>query len=190
MNSIVCLKCFDVGHYKSTCNTTRCFICRSTDHIASSCQYKDYCNNCGEKGHKKENCKDKKKCFRCQSTEHIQKDCEHVKCIKCLKKGHNIVECTNKERCRYCGVYGHIGAMCNIGTNVCFICRDRNHFSIDCKYFVSKDQMECTVCKSGKSGRVTKCCKKSLCHSCFEILLRSNFNSCPFCRNNELKLVK
>ena len=59
-------------HYEG--QTKTCRRCHHPGHLAKDCEAGDVCRECGEEGHKKSNCPNRR-CYHCQEKGHLEFDC-------------------------------------------------------------------------------------------------------------------
>ena len=100
-----CRRCAAQGHIASECTAPSiCVRCKENDepdlavgHVAKECSYfppPPRCKQCGEVGHKRQNC-------------------PHVTCARCHQKGHSAFICKMPEVCENCNQEGHHRRQCD-----------------------------------------------------------------------------
>lgn len=60
---VTCRKCGTIGHTKSTCNSNKCRLCRSQDHVAAKCDVPKKRSLCGGGNHLYRDCGLRKRTF-------------------------------------------------------------------------------------------------------------------------------
>jgi RNA recognition motif-containing protein len=109
------------------------------------------CLNCGEVGHKRDFCSNKRipqPCHFCGLTDHEAGDCSFIVCFRCREIGHHSRDCQNGRiqrtvLCTICGANTHETRRCRYTKHdnasekvendsiICIICRERGH--VNCK---------------------------------------------------------
>ncbi|KAJ4022439.1 hypothetical protein NW752_000357 [Fusarium irregulare] len=89
-----------------TCNN-----CHQTGHRASVCTKPRPCTECGEAGHWRKECPNRR-CKWCDKTDHLADKCPEDLCLWCFQVGHLARECNNpRAKCDKCDA-PHLTRLC------------------------------------------------------------------------------
>uniref|UniRef100_A0A060T7Z0 ARAD1B23991p n=1 Tax=Blastobotrys adeninivorans TaxID=409370 RepID=A0A060T7Z0_BLAAD len=116
----VCRRCHQRGHIAVQCKTVVCDNCgQHDDHYTKQCPKSQRCTNCGEFGHLRKACKNRRKvifCSNCHSRIHTEETCPliwrqyktaepskivrppSVSCYNCAEQGHYGDDCPKPRR--------------------------------------------------------------------------------------------